>query len=127
MNLLLSRPVTKANPNLSPRSNVIPVKTNIIRFEDRYELQLAVPGFQKGELTVQSDRQQLIIVGHANPSGATSDHKYHRREFNLHDFRRVFSLGEDIDETKIDAVHADGILTVVLPVKQKLHREIAVS
>ena len=79
--------------------------------EDDYEIQIAVSGFEKSEVTVEVNRDQLIIKGeHADT--VVSDVEYLHRGLASRDFTRAFTLAEHMEVG--DAVIRNGILTISL-------------
>lgn len=90
---------------------------NIHEQEDRYCLELLVPGFEKTDFEISIDAKVLTIqAGHKveNVSG-----KMIRKEFSSKGFKRSFTLDEKIDSESIDASYLNGILTIMLPKKQE--------
>jgi molecular chaperone IbpA len=88
---------------------------NIIRTgENQYEIQLAVTGFEKSEITVQVENNVLTVTGegeesirHENP-----DVVYLHRGLATRDFAREFPLAEHIEVTGAEI--RNGMLTVKL-------------
>jgi molecular chaperone IbpA len=79
--------------------------------EDDYEIQIAVSGFEKSEVTVEVNRDQLIIKGeHAD--AVVDNVEYLHRGLASHDFTRAFTLAEHMEVG--DAVIRNGILTISL-------------
>jgi molecular chaperone IbpA len=79
--------------------------------EDDYEIQIAVSGFEKSEVTVEVNRDQLIIKGeHAD--AVVDNVEYLHRGLASRDFTRAFTLAEHMEVG--DAVIRNGILTISL-------------
>jgi molecular chaperone IbpA len=85
---------------------------NIVKLDEtNYEIQIAVSGFEKEEITVEVDNNQLIIKGeHADSSEKEVEYLY--RGLAARDFYRVFPLAEHIIVGK--AVIKNGILKIAL-------------
>lgn len=64
--------------------------------EDSYEVQIAVTGFAKDEITVEIDQNQLIIKGHRSLED-TSGSVYLYRGLAARDFTRAFTLAEHME------------------------------
>jgi HSP20 family protein len=58
--------------------------------------------------------RELILSGSRDPQGG-NDRVYQQLEIEHGPFRRVVSLGADVDQDAADARYEDGILTVELP------------
>jgi molecular chaperone IbpA len=91
--------------NSYPPHNV--VKTG----EYTYELRIAVTGFEKDEITVEVDQEQLIIKGESRKEEDEST-VYLHRGLATRDFYRVFPLADHV-EVETGTIR-NGILTVYL-------------
>jgi molecular chaperone IbpA len=85
---------------------------NIIKTDDdNYVIELAVAGFKKSEITVEVDRESLIISGTKDKDPATAV-EYLHRGLSSRDFTRQFTLAEHV--VVKNATIQDGILSVYL-------------
>ncbi|HSV55943.1 MAG TPA: Hsp20/alpha crystallin family protein [Magnetospirillaceae bacterium] len=87
---------------------------------------LEMPGVRKQDLDIRVEGNELVVEGArpAAPEGAN----YLLRERIGGDYRKTFTLDESIDHAGVDARLADGILTVVLKVKEaSLPRKVAIQ
>lgn len=85
---------------------------NIIRkTDDDYEIQIAVSGFNKEDVSVEVNSNQLVIKG-TKPQTDIEDNQYLHRGLATRDFTRSFTLAEHmvVGEGKIK----NGILSIVL-------------
>ncbi len=85
---------------------------NIIKTgENSYELEVAVTGFDREEISVEVDQDQLIVRGEKVRSD-WEDQQYLHRGLANRDFNRVWPLAEHIEvgEVKIK----NGVLTIRL-------------
>ena len=88
---------------------------NVEELDDRYELFLFAPGFQKSDFSVGvKDNVLIISMSPAEGSGIDGPN-YLRQEFKHGRFERQFALNEKIDASRISAKYEDGILQVTLP------------
>ena len=69
---------------------------NIVKYsEDTYAIEVAVAGFQKEEVTVEVDQDQLTIRGVKNrPNESTGQIEYLHRGLAARDFEQTFTLAE---------------------------------
>ena len=84
---------------------------NIIKQdENQYQLEIAVTGFMKDEITVEIDQNQLIVKGVRNKD--VTEAEYLHRGLALRDFTRSWTLAEhmEVDEGNIK----NGVLTITL-------------
>jgi HSP20 family protein len=85
---------------------------NVMEYDDHFMLQLAVPGYNKKEIEINVDNDELII----SSSRENKDEvKYQKREFNYGSFTRKFALPQEVVADKIEASFSDGILSIHIP------------
>lgn len=105
--------------------------TNISESENDFKLEVVLPGWSKGEVKVEIDKNLLSISGERKEEREESNDAFLRKEFKKESFERSFTLPKEIDHQKIKAEHKDGILTIEIPkdVKQleKMKRLIEVK
>ena len=90
---------------------------NVITYDDRTVLQVALPGFSKKDVNITLDQDTLTIEGKQDePENASN---YRLREFNYAGFTKTFKLPEDIDTTKVKANFKSGILKLELFKKEE--------
>ena len=79
--------------------------------EDSYEIQIAVTGFDKDEITVEINQNQLIVKGE-HESEEDTDTQYLHRSLATRNFTRSWTLAEhmEVGEGKIK----NGVLTIEL-------------
>ena len=85
---------------------------NIVKHDDNtYELEIAVTGFAKDEVTVEIDQNQLIVKGVRDKNGDTTAEFLHRG-LAFRDFTRSWTLAEHMEagEGRIK----NGVLTIEL-------------
>jgi molecular chaperone IbpA len=83
---------------------------NIARLEDNlYEIEIAVTGFAKNEITVTVEQDNLIIIGQRNKDNDVAAEFLHRG-LAFRDFERTFTLA---DHMKIRSAEIkNGVLTI---------------
>ncbi|MBP5407587.1 MAG: Hsp20 family protein [Bacilli bacterium] len=91
------------------------MRTDIIKNDDGYTLEIEVPGFKKEEISIEFEKDSLIVSAKKNEH---DDTKYTHRERYLTSEYRTYYLGDNIDEDKINASLNDGILTINLVNKE---------
>lgn len=85
---------------------------NIVKTgENDYEIQIAVSGFTKDEVTVEIDQDQLVIRGERQRTD-DAEHEYLHRGLALRDFTRTWTLADHMLVDNATIKH--GILTVYL-------------
>jgi HSP20 family protein len=105
--------------------HVIP-RVDIYETDTEHVLLADMPGVSRDGLDIHVDRDRLTIRGRV--AGQTEAPQPQRREFELHDYYRAFTLADDIDTDKISANLNDGVLRLVLPKSARARvRKIPVS
>ena len=100
---------TRARPQRAVRT-VLP-RVDIYETERSYCLVADMPGVGAEGLEVTAERNALVIHGRVEPPAIRPDY----REFELGDYRRTFTLGEDLDANGVAATLRDGVLRVEIP------------
>ncbi len=98
--------------------------TNILRLENGYQIQLAVPGVAKDLIQIQVVGDQLVVSA-TNPNQETPT-RFLRQEFNYNGFKRSFTLHKNADMENLQANFEQGILTIVIPDKEPETRKIEI-
>tara|TARA_A100001515_G_scaffold141810_1_gene139305 strand:+ start:439 stop:927 length:489 start_codon:yes stop_codon:yes gene_type:complete len=90
-------------------------KCNVLNFDDKIQIEAAIPGLEKEDVSVEVIQDVLIIKANSKQRKDVSDAQYVKREVKRSAFSRSFRLDENLDETSITANHKDGILTLTIP------------
>ncbi len=90
-------------------------KCNVVNFDDRVEIEAAIPGLKKDDVIVEVTDGILTIKAESNQRIEVEDSQYVRREVKRSAFARSFRLDENLDETGITAIHENGILSLSIP------------
>lgn len=95
--------------------------TNIKDEDEAYKVELAVPGFNKEDFSIEVKEGYLLISSKTEERNEEKDEdgKYHRREFVQRKFSRSFQLPDHVDAKAIKAGYEAGILTLTLPKTEK--------
>jgi len=105
-----------ASPWLSGRN--MPA-VNIKENERNYEVELAVPGYDKKDFEISIDNGVLTVSGEKGEETEKKEDNYTRREFGFSSFSRSFNLPTNINEENIDAKYADGVLKLTIAKRQE--------
>ncbi|TRX70835.1 Hsp20/alpha crystallin family protein [Carboxylicivirga sp. M1479] len=117
-NSLLGSEVVNESARLWNSHSVNLPKVNIIESEASFELEVSAPGFEKDDFNVEVENNILTIE--ASKKETEANKSYSRIEFKNDSFKRSFSLSkEKINESGIEAKYENGILNVMLPIKEE--------
>jgi HSP20 family protein len=72
-------------------------------------------GIDPNQVQLEVHGRELVLSGHREAEATTDDRVYQQLEIESGPFRRVVSLGAEVDADAADATYQDGILTVELP------------
>lgn len=109
---------------LSPRwlerefENTIP-SVNIKENGKEFNVELAVPGFNKDQFHVNVEDNVLTISAERKEEKKETDERFTRKEFSYNSFARSFTLPQSVNADKVDAKYADGILKLCIPKKEE--------
>jgi HSP20 family protein len=107
-----------SNEWLSDMRSAMPA-VNIMDEKDAYCLDMAVPGMKKDDFRIDIDGNMLTIASEKETKKEEKDRKFTRREYGFRSFSRSFTLPEEVNREKINAVYADGILKLTIPKKER--------
>jgi HSP20 family protein len=111
------------NGHYSPR-------VNVYEKEDHFELNLALPGVKKNEISIDVDND-ILKISSRNNNEAKHEVNYTRKEFDYSNFERSFNLPDTVNVDGIKAKMENGVLTITLPKRDdaidKGPREIKIS
>ena len=96
---------------------------NITEDKVGYHLSLAAPGLQKNDFNVDVNGNMLTISSEKEERKEEKDEKFTRQEYNFSSFTRSFTIPEDVQQDKIQAVYDAGVLKLTLPKNEKLAKE----
>ncbi len=117
-------PITSEYQNSTPAVNIQETNTDFL-------VEVAAPGFQKSDFTVEVDNNKLIISSNRENANDESGIHFTKREFSYGSFQRTFTLPESVKGDKITGKYEDGILKLKLPKREealiKPAREIKIS
>lgn len=88
-------------------------------FETENELLLLadMPGVKPENIDLHFEKGELTVQGKATPRNNVG---YLFHEYAVGDYRRTFTVREEIDPTKINAEYKHGVLTVRLPKREEV-------
>jgi len=85
--------------------------------EDKYELQLEIPGIDKDKIDVKATKNSVAISGEQSEKTEEKRKNYLYNERLYRSFHRKIPIPEEIVPSKIDAKINNGILQIQLPKK----------
>jgi HSP20 family protein len=92
---------------------------NIIENKDNFLVSVAVPGMKKSDFNINVEGHLLTISSEKEESKDDSNDLYTRKEYSYALFSRSFTLPEEVNKEKIEAIYEDGLLKLTLPKKEE--------
>jgi HSP20 family protein len=88
---------------------------------DRQEIVIKaeMPGLKREDIDLRVENNTLTLKGERKRETEVKDEQYHRVERVHGVFVRSFSLPATVDANNVSADYKDGILTVVLPMREE--------
>ncbi len=92
---------------------------DIAEDEKAYEIQLALPGMKKSEIKIDLVDRRLTVSGERKREEKKEGKNFHSVETQYGSFKKSFYVPEDVMEESVEARYEDGLLSLVLPKKEK--------
>jgi len=102
-------------PALKPFSPAVDISED----EKSYEIQVALPGMKKTDFKIDLVDRKLTISGERKREEKKEGKNFHSTETQYGEFKRSFFVPEDVIEDGVEASYQDGLLSLVLPKKEK--------
>ena len=99
-------PVQQSTPNL--------MRTDIKELEDRIDIVIDLPGFDKENVTAELKEGMLTVTAHTEAETDEDKGTYVRKERFTGRCSRSFYVGEDIEEADIKAKFDNGTLQITV-------------
>jgi len=94
------------------------MKIDVSKADDTYTVKADVPGVKKDDIQVAVDGNEVTISGEIKQeTEETKGEEVLRSERYYGKISRSFTLPHDVDEAKVVAKYADGVLKLTLPMK----------
>ncbi len=108
-----------SNRNFSNTNTTIP-SVNIKENADTFMVEVAAPGFEKGDFKIELNLNTLSISSEKKVENETREGEvFTKREFSYQSFSRSFTLPQIADGDRIEANYQNGILTVLIPKREE--------
>jgi HSP20 family protein len=119
MNRLFEDAVTARGEEKDMISSSWAPAIDIYETENELVLSAEVPGIDEKDIEIRIEDGTLSLRGERKFEKETRQENYHRIERAYGAFSRSFSLPAYVDQEKIQAEHADGVLKIHMPKKSE--------
>jgi len=107
-----------SNRNFSLTNTTLP-SVNIKENADEFKVEVAAPGFDKGDFKLELNHDLLTISSEKKVEHETKEGElFTKREFSYQSFSRSFTLPNTADGERIEANYENGILRISIPKKE---------
>lgn len=107
------------NRNFSNTNTTLP-SVNIKENADAFTVEVAAPGFDKGDFKLELNHNTLTISSDKKVENETKEGEFFtKREYSYQSFTRSFTLPQIADGERIGAIYENGILSVSIPKKEE--------
>ena len=97
-----------------PTSSTRMPAVNVSESEVGYLIEMAVPGFAKGDFDIELKDGMLTVSSQKSSEDQEEEKNYSMREYRYSSFSRSFSVPKNVDADSIKASYEDGILRIDL-------------
>ena len=96
------------------------MKCDIYEKDGDYHIEMDVPGFDKNEIKIEANKDNLIITAEKSSETNEDDEgkNYIHRERSYGKYQRSFYL-RDLDSSKVNAEFNNGVLKITVPKKDE--------
>jgi HSP20 family protein len=98
---------------------------NITELNNVFEVTLAAPGMKKDDFKIDVDGNMLTISCEKEETKEEKEKKFTKKEYNFSSFSRSFTLPEEVNKEKIEAIYENGLLKLSLPRKEEAKKPAA--
>jgi len=94
-------------------------KANILELENKYVIEMLVPGFEKKDFSIEVENETLKISAKAKEVEENKAEDLIHAEFEINSIERSFQISQKVDSKKISAKYENGILNIEVPKKKE--------
>lgn len=87
------------------------MKCDISENEDKYYIEIDLPGFKRENMEIEFSNGYIIVVVTKKDSNQNNEVNYIKRERTFGIYKREFYVG-NVDYSKINAKYKDGVLLI---------------
>jgi HSP20 family protein len=104
---------------LEAEAPTLKMRIDVSEKDNAYQVKADIPGVKKEDINVRIDGNVVQIDAEVNREKESKDKagKVLRSERYWGNISRTFSLAQDVDDSKVVAKYADGVLSLELPKK----------
>lgn len=97
---------------------MINMPVELIERDKNLIMKVMIPGMKKEDINVEVSEDSVNILGECKADYNEEKDLIHRSEFCIGRFSRMLSLPQKIDHNKVKAEYKDGILTLIMKMRE---------
>lgn len=94
--------------------DTVAMKTDIKEFDDKYEMEIEVPGFAKNDISINLENGYLTVSAQKSQEAKSKGHGEYLKRERVVSCSRSYYVGE-LKEDDVKAKYENGILQLTLP------------
>jgi len=103
------------NESLENGASTFNPRTDIAETEKAFEIEVAVPGFNKKDFNIGLNEGLLTISGERKFEKEKTEKNFYSIQTEYGSFKKSFQLPDNILSEKIEASYENGILSLIIP------------
>jgi len=108
---------TTSAEQLTDVKNSYKPDVDIFYGEDKLFLSMDIPGVKKGDVSIEVDENNTLIVKAKNSFNEPEGVLY--RQFSIGNYYRAFTLSDEFDKDNISGNLENGVLEITIPKKEE--------
>ena len=90
-------------------------RVDVSENDQQYEIEMELPGMTAENFDITTSDDSLTVKGIKQDEHEEQNKNYHIKERSFGSFQRSFRIPNGVDQTKIKAAYANGVLEMTLP------------
>ena len=103
------------NDSVAQTRNSFNPRVDIAETEKAFELQVAVPGFDKKDFNIDLEKGKLTISGERKFKNEKKEKNFYSVQTQYGQFSKSFQLPDNVKQKDISATYENGILGITIP------------
>ena len=90
-------------------------RVDVSESDQKYSIEMELPGMTAENIDITTSDDSLTVKGHKQDEHEEKNKNYHVKERSFGSFQRSFRIPNGVDQNKIEATYANGVLDIALP------------
>ena len=90
-------------------------RVDVSESDQKYSIEMELPGMTAENIDITTGDDSLTVKGHKQDEHEEKNKNYHVKERSFGSFQRSFRIPNGVDQSKIEATYANGVLDIALP------------